>query len=153
MAVKSAKEAVDNFAAHFRETLSCVSGGHVLVFAEDKSYKAKTREYSYRLVSEEDIAASDVVAYHWHPNDSALRSPHLHVADVPRVHFPTSRVSLEDFIMMLTKYYDVRPRFMNSEWTAILDKNKATFEKYATWKIRHPSLGFPPSRLGISCSH
>jgi hypothetical protein len=41
--------------------------------------------------------------------------------------------------MMLTKYYDVRPRFMYSEWTAILDKNKAAFEKYATWKIRHPA--------------
>jgi hypothetical protein len=176
VAGKSPKEAVDNFAAYFKETLSCVSGGHVLVFQESKNlykitcdpplklnkrsgghlfliatqtlgtvkdsdngFKAKTREYSYRLVSEENIAAPDIVAYHWHPNDSDLRSPHLHITEIPRVHFPTSRVCLEDFIEMLARYYDVRPRLMHSEWTGILDKNKAAFEKHATWKIKHPA--------------
>jgi hypothetical protein len=89
-------------------------------------------------MAEEDIAAQDIVAYHWHPNDSDLRSPHMHVADVPRVHFPTSRVSLEDFIVMTIRYYDVRPRLRHAEWTAILEKNKRAFEESATWKIRHP---------------
>src|SRR5262249_44516691 len=97
-----------------------------------------TREYSYRLVAEQDVASDDIVAYHWHPNDSDLRSPHLHVQDIPRVHFPTSRISLEDFIMMLVRYYDVRPRLKYSEWSAILEKNRSAFEKYATWKITHP---------------
>ena len=101
-------------------------------------FKAKTREYSYRLMEQGDIAARDLVSYHWHPNDSALRSPHLHVAAVPRVHFPTSRVCLEDFIWMLIQYYDVKPRLKLAKWTGILEKNKAAFEKMATWKIKHP---------------
>jgi hypothetical protein len=127
--------------------LSKRSGGNLFVIAtqvlataqdSEGRFKAKTREYSYRLVAEEDIAATDMVAYHWHPNDSELRSPHLHVAGIPRVHFPTSRVCLEDFVVMLIKYYDVRPRLKHSEWTGILDKNKCAFEKMATWKIQHP---------------
>jgi hypothetical protein len=175
---KSPKEAIDNFAQYFRESLSCVTAGWVTAFQESRhlykitcdppaklgkrsggslfiiatqvltavpdprvpgQFKAKTREYSYRLVEEENIAAQDIVAYHWHPNDSDLRIPHLHVAAVPRVHFPTSRVSLEDFILMLTRYYDVKPRLKHAEWTAILEKNKGAFEKMATWKIKHPA--------------
>jgi hypothetical protein len=74
-------------------------------------FKARTREYSYRLVEEQDVGAPDLVAYHWHPNDSELRPPHLHVPAYQRIHFPTSRVCVEDFILMLIKYYDVRPVF------------------------------------------
>ena len=123
------------------------SGGHLYLIATqtlstveaDDGFKAKTREYSYRLVADEDIAAADIIAYHWHPHDSDLRSPHLHVAELPRVHFATSRVSLEDFVMTLIRYYDIRPRLLHSEWTGILEKNKAAFEKHATWKIKHPA--------------
>jgi hypothetical protein len=176
LAAKSARDAVDNFAGYFRETLSCVTAGFITVFQEsknlykitcdpparmskrsgghlfviatqtlgiarnaDETYKVKTREYSYRLVVEENIAAADIVAYHWHPHESELRSPHLHIADVPRIHFPTSRVCLEDFVMMLTRYYDIRPRLTYSLWTEILERNKAAFEKSATWKIKHPA--------------
>jgi hypothetical protein len=176
VAARSGREAVDNFAGYFRETLSCVTAEFVTVFQESKNlykitcdppakmakrsggslfiiatqilgvaktlegiHKVKTREYSYRLVGRQDVAAEDIVAYHWHPNDSDLRSPHLHLADVARVHFPTSRVCLEDFIMMLIRYYDVRPRLLHSEWTGILDKNKQAFEKSATWKVQHPN--------------
>ena len=175
MAAKSAREAVDNFAGYFKETLSCVTAGFVTVFQESKnlfkitcdpplrmtkraggnlfviatqtlstvsldgSFKAKTREYSYRLVANEDITAQDIIAYHWHPHESDLRSPHLHVASLPRVHFATSRVSLEDFVMMLIRYYDVKPRLKHPEWTGILEKNKAAFEKHTTWKIKHHS--------------
>jgi len=175
VAANSPREAVDNFAGYFKETLSCVTAGFVTVFQESKNlykitcdpplrmskrsggnlfviatqtlstaqidgtFKAKTREYSYRLVAAGDIAAPDIIAYHWHPHDSDLRSPHLHIADVPRVHFATSRVCLEDFVMMLIRYYDIRPRLKHAEWTGILDKNKAAFEKHATWKIKHPA--------------
>lgn len=119
---KTPKEAVENFAKYFRETLSCVttgypkafqqspklfkitcdpplkltrrSGGNLFIIATqilgttvcDGGHKAKTREYSYRLVGTEDIAAPDIVAYHWHPNESDLRSPHLHIAG-SKVHF------------------------------------------------------------------
>jgi hypothetical protein len=124
------------------------SGGNLFIIATqslgtsenaDGTFKAKTREYSYRLVAEQSLVATDIVAYHWHPSDSELHSPHLHIGEIPRVHFPTSRVSLEDFVLMLISYYDVRPRLKYSEWTGILEKNKAAFEKHATWKIKHPA--------------
>ncbi len=104
---------------------------------EPGEFKVSTREYSYRLLQRSDVASREVLAYHWHPNDSALRDPHLHIRSVPRVHFPTSRVCLEDFVSMLIKYYGVRPTMKHSEWTAILAKNKKAFEQMATWKIQH----------------
>ena len=129
--------------------LSKRSGGNLFIIATQVltavpdpnaagQFKAKTREYSYRLVEEENIAAPDIVAYHWHPNESDLRTPHLHVAAVPRVHFPTSRVCLEDFIEMTIRYFGVRPIPKYSECSAILDKNKRAFEKMASWKVQHP---------------
>ncbi|HXO35621.1 MAG TPA: hypothetical protein VN901_25055 [Candidatus Acidoferrales bacterium] len=144
MAGKTPKEAIDNFANYFKESLSCVTEQWITAFQESRNlfkltcnppaklnkraggnlfliatqvlttvtdpanegcFKAKTREYSYRLVETEDIAAADIVAYHWHPNDSEVRTPHLHIPAHPRVHFPTSRVCLEDFILMLIKYF------------------------------------------------
>jgi hypothetical protein len=101
-------------------------------------FKAKTREYSYRFSRDSDVNSAGIFAYHWHPNDFAIRFPHLHVAEIRRVHFPTSRVSLEDFVAMLIDYYDVRPVLAESRWKAILKKNKLAFEKMATWKIQHP---------------
>jgi len=105
---------------------------------EPGEFKVSTREYSYRLLERSNIASKEILAYHWHPNDSDLRDPHLHIRCVPRVHFPTSRVCVEDVVCMLIKYYGVRPRTKHSEWTAIIEKNKRAFEKMATWKIRHP---------------
>jgi hypothetical protein len=101
-------------------------------------FKVSTREYSYRLMQRSDVASREILAYHWHPNDSELRDPHLHIRSIARVHFPTSRVCLEDFVGMLIKYYGVRPTMKKSEWTAILEKNKRAFEQMATWKIQHP---------------
>jgi hypothetical protein len=105
---------------------------------EPGEFKVSTREYSYRLMQRSDVASKEILAYHRHPNDSELRNPHLHIRSISRVHFPTSRVCLEDFICMLIKYYGVRPKMKHSEWTAIIAKNKKAFEKMATWKIQHP---------------
>lgn len=102
------------------------------------NFKVSTREYSYRLMQRSDVASREILAYHWHPNDSELRDPHLHIRSIARVHFPTSRVCLEDFVQMLIKYYGVVPQGKRSEWTAILRKNKMAFEEMATWKIQHP---------------
>lgn|GEM_PF-3551912 len=102
-------------------------------------FKVSTREYSYRLVDQQNVNANDIVSYHWHPHDSDLRDPHLHIGQIPRIHFPTSRVCLEDFVLMLIKYYEVKPRKRHSEYKSILNKNKSAFEKMATWKIKHPS--------------
>jgi len=106
--------------------------------SESGQFKVSTREYSYRLLQRVDVASREILAYHWHPNDSAVRDPHLHIRSVPRVHFSTSRVCLEHFIGMLINYYGVRPKMKYSEWTAIIAKNKKAFEQKATWKVQHP---------------
>jgi len=46
---------------------------------EPGEFKVSTREYSYRLLQRVDVASREILAYHWHPNDSALRDPHLHI--------------------------------------------------------------------------
>jgi hypothetical protein len=103
-----------------------------------REYKVSTREYSYRLSDSPNIEDDDILAYHWHPNDFEVRYPHLHVRAVEGdIHFPTSRVCVEDFILLLIKYYDVRPRLAHDEWTGILRKNKRAFGHGATWTVDH----------------
>lgn len=104
-----------------------------------RRFKAHTREYSYRLLQGARAEAREIVAYHWHPHDSELHDPHLHVARVARVHFPTSRVCVEDFIRMVLKYYGARATMRRSEWEGILEKNRRAFEALATWKAHPPS--------------
>jgi hypothetical protein len=104
---------------------------------ERGGHKAKTEEYSYRFSEDSDLASAGIVSYHWHPHEFEVRTPHLHITSVPRVHFPTSRVCLEDFVRLLIDYYDVRPALPDSEWKEILKRNKAAFDKMATWKIQH----------------
>jgi hypothetical protein len=107
--------------------------------SDEGTFKAKTREYSYRLTTGMRSGQRETVAYHWHPNEFEVRYPHLHVGKVPRVHFPTSRVCLEDFILMLIRYYGVEPTMKPQQWKRILEKNKLAFEKWATWKVQHPT--------------
>lgn len=96
-------------------------------------YKAKTQEYSYRLMCDPDEC--EILAYHWHPNDPGVKFPHLHIKESPHIHFPTSRVCLEDFVLMLMRDYKIRPRYKHDKWKEILERNKTAFEKMATWKV------------------
>jgi hypothetical protein len=99
-----------------------------------KLFKAKTQEYSYRLLeSGEDDC--EIFAYHWHPHEPGVHYPHLHIQTVKRIHFPTSRVCLEDFVLLLIRDYGIRPA--HNDYQKVLDKNKKSFEAQATWKIQH----------------
>lgn len=102
---------------------------------QPRFFKVNTREYSYRLSDSQNVNDADLIAYHWHPNEFEVRYPHLHVRALKRVHFPTSRVCLEDFVRLMIDYYDVRPRLAHPEWKGILEKNKRAFDKGASWKI------------------
>jgi hypothetical protein len=104
---------------------------------EEKRFKAKTKFYSYRLLRHQTDDTQEILDYHWHPDGTAVRYPHLHIRSIPRTHFPTSRVCLEDFVLLLIKYYKVKSPLKYAEWKGILHKNKSAFEKYATWKIHH----------------
>lgn len=105
---------------------------------DSTQFKVRTREYSYVLYRLEKGVQEEILAYHWHPHDSDLHSPHLHVRCVPRVHFPTSRICLEDFVWMILSYYHAKSPMKRSEWNPILDKNKKAFERFASWKINPP---------------
>jgi hypothetical protein len=107
---------------------------------EPGRFKVTTKEYSYVFSDSQASDAHGIVAYHWHPNDFAVHCPHLHVREARKVHFPTSRVCLEDFVALLIDYYQVVPTVSMSQWKRILKKNKAAFDKYATWKIQAPGI-------------
>jgi len=113
----------------------------------DGIFKAHTRQYSYVFSDSVQPTHHGVVSYHWHPNDFARREPHLHLKITPelgypeierriaKAHFPTSRISLEDFIDLLIEDYDIKPLLHHSTWRRILRKNKLAFGKQATWFI------------------
>ena len=102
-----------------------VRGGH----------KVKTLQYDYSLNGPDETGAwMEIVSYHWHPDETDVREPHLHVACVPRVHFPTGRVSVERFIRMLIDYYEIHPILAESVYKEILDRNCGAFDKMASWK-------------------
>ena len=101
-----------------------------------KQFKATTQEYSYRLL-EEGEQDLEILAYHWHPHEPGVKYPHLHVKEIQHVHFPTSRVCLEDFVALLIRDYHIKPNRPHSEYNRLLEKNKKSFEASATWKIQH----------------
>jgi hypothetical protein len=100
-------------------------------------FKAKTQEYSYRLLGGPE-EQNEIIAYHWHPLEPGVHWPHLHLKALPKVHLPTSRVCLEDVVSMLIRDYHIKPHRSHAECNEILQRNKKAFEKMATWKIQHP---------------
>lgn len=117
-----------------------VSIAQVFAVTQDSEgqFKVRTHQYSYVLYQATTEGNVEILSYHWHPQDSEVHAPHLHVRCVPRVHFPTSRVCVEDFIWMVIQYYGARQTMRKSEWTAILQKNKKAFERMASWKVNSP---------------
>ena len=115
---------------------------------EDGLYKVKTREYSYVFSDSKDASHHGVLSYHWHPHDFNVRDPHLHLRisqqlgypeierKIARAHFPTSRVCLEDFVVLLINYYDIQPVLHASTWKAIIRRNKGAFNNQATWFVK-----------------
>ena len=103
----------------------------------ERQFKARTQEYSYRLLAGPG-ENTEILAYHWHPQKPGVNYPHLHLRLYPRIHFPSSRVCLEDFVSLLIRDYAVRPQKSHSECREILMRNKKAFEKMATWKIQSP---------------
>jgi len=116
----------------------------------DGHFRAHTRGYSYILAEDSTATTKGDVSYHCHPFDFDLRTPHLHLAYEPhvtsreiekkiaRAHYPTSRVCLEDFILLLINYYDVKPIGLKSVWSRVLERNKKKFVANATWFVTMP---------------
>jgi hypothetical protein len=115
----------------------------------DGMFKVHTRYYNYVFADGPEPSHHGVVSYHWHPSDFALRDPHLHLRitqqvgypeierKIGKAHYPTSRICLEDFVLMLIKYYDIPPRIGGGRWSSILRRNKKAFSKEASWFVAH----------------
>jgi hypothetical protein len=98
-------------------------------------YKVRTTAYMYSV---EDDNGHEVFGYHWHP-ESRIKYPHLHLehgahlglADLHRAHFPTGRVSVEEFLRLVIEAFRVEPR--REDWRAVIQRSQDIFRKWQTW--------------------
>lgn len=103
-------------------------------------YKARTTSYSYSLLVKKADDFEVILEFHWHPEHTRnLKWPHVHIngntpeGELKRKHFPTARLSIEDFIRFLVRDFGIKPRMEHDEWKAILTRNKAAFVDHASW--------------------
>jgi len=45
-------------------------------------------------------------------------------------------VCLEDFVLLLINYYDIKPALAPGKWKPILQKNKSAFGQQASWFVK-----------------
>jgi hypothetical protein len=100
-------------------------------------WKVSTRAYSYTL---DDAEGREVLAYQWHPDGpSPMKRPHMHFgagagieqAPISGIHFPTNRVSIEDFLWLLLEEFDIQPS--RADWRSVLHQTREAFEAWQTW--------------------
>lgn len=104
-------------------------------------FKAKTTSYSYELLVKKVREDLETIAeFHWHPRTTKnLKWPHVHIkgntaeGDLDRKHFPTARLSIEDFLRFLIRDFGVIPRMPYQDAKEILVRNKAAFVANASW--------------------
>lgn len=98
--------------------------------------KVSTRAYAYIL---KDADGHELVAFHWHPGDtSPMPRPHMHLGAgsgvnpaLSKVHFPTGRISIEDFLWLAIHGFDAQPQ--RDDWEDVLGESRGKFEDWRTW--------------------
>ena len=114
---------------------------YTVIASRDGQFKVKTTSYIYSLLSKCNGEIREVLEFHWHPKSTPkLKWPHLHILgtlhsdeDIRKVHFPTARFCIEDFIRLLIRDFGVKPRLTHSVWREILTRNKQAFMDSASW--------------------
>jgi hypothetical protein len=111
-----------------------------LIVETADGFKAQTTAYSYGILAKEGDGFREILQFHWHPKTTKnLKWPHMHVVgntydgDLSRVHIPTGRLAIEDFIRVLIRDFDVKARLSYEDAKKILTKNKAAFCESASW--------------------
>lgn len=91
--------------------------------------------YSYQVLRR----GKPLIEFHYHPG-SKVKHCHVHVRPpgqdrdmLSKVHIPTSRVALEDVLMMLIEDFGVKAK---RGAPATLDRNRRSFERSQTWTGR-----------------
>ncbi|MGA2537983.1 MAG: hypothetical protein ABSF53_18365 [Terracidiphilus sp.] len=113
----------------------------------EKEFKAKTTSYTYEPLGQGDQGLETIVEFHWHPGQTTnLKWPHLHVkangvdGGLGRVHFPTGRFAIEDYLKLLIRDFGVKPRLPYEQWKEILTRNKREFSASASWLYWKPLI-------------
>lgn len=110
-----------------------------IVHAEGDRGPPKVQAVAY-MYTVEDADGREVFGYHWHPTSrSPFSLPHLHLeagamvgrAELQHVHFPTGRVSVEEFLRLVIEAFGVKTR--RRDWRALLQQTQAAFSKWRTW--------------------
>lgn len=101
-------------------------------------FRVTTLHYGYSIETEN---GEEIIGYHWHPEGvSPVTFPHLHLGPGAQVihpdlhskaHFPTGRVSFEDFVEMLVDSFNVKPS--DGGWLGFVRRAKEIFHKYKSW--------------------
>jgi hypothetical protein len=117
-----------------------------VVPSPDRGTRANTTGYSYGLYAKPNNE-EPIVEFHWHPESTPkLKWPHMHVianskhGELDRVHFPTARICIEDFIRLLVRDFGVETRFPYEQCKRILTKNKAAFVEKSSWIFWEPLI-------------
>jgi crotonobetainyl-CoA:carnitine CoA-transferase CaiB-like acyl-CoA transferase len=51
--------------------------------------------------------------------------------ELVRAHFPTGRVSVEEFLRLVIETFDVKTR--RKDWQTVLQQTQAAFARWRTW--------------------
>lgn len=109
-----------------------------LTVETDEGFKVKTTSYIYELLVKQGQEFGTLVEFHWHPNEE-VEWPHVHITGnspegaLDRKHFPTARLSLEDFIRFLMRDFDIKAIVAHAIEREILTRNKREFVANASW--------------------
>ena len=115
------------------------------VIETNDEFKASTTSYNYELWLKRDRELAAIVEFHWHPSKE-VKWPHVHVTSnspegaLERKHFPTARISLEDFLRFLIRDYDIKALPPYATWKEILTRNKREFVTNASWLYYEPLI-------------
>jgi hypothetical protein len=108
-------------------------------------FRVSTTSYIYELLVKHGQELETIAEFHWHPNEE-VEWPHVHVKGnsaegaLDRKHFPTGRLSLEDFIRFLMRDFDVRAIVTHATQKEILTRNKREFVANASWLYYKPLI-------------
>lgn len=98
-------------------------------------WTVSTAAYYYALHGTKE---RELLAFHWHPEAEGPKDPHLHiyapsnVVDfLVKVHLPTGRIALEQFLMFLILEMKVKPH--RPDWERVLKLTKGAYEKFRSW--------------------
>ena len=109
--------------------------------ADRRAWQVVIDRYYYTLCRDDDLTA-EIVAWHWHP-ETDWWLPHIHVNwkegpidDFGQVHFPTSRVTLEQVLLFLMQDRRIKAVADGSDAAEYLEQKDARLGKGLVWLPR-----------------